>query len=117
MFPSRKHHPTGIEGKSTRTAPLLPLPRLSSAYPARHRLQAAPVPLASSAGTYYGGRQVRDKVKQYLETDTGIQHGARANTPPARRLEVRCSTWRTRCLVRESRWKGKQSMQVRQGAP
>lgn len=44
-----------------------------------------------SAGTYYGGRQVRDKVKQYLEADTGIPHGVRANTPAARRLEVGAS--------------------------
>lgn len=35
------------------------------------------------AGTYYGGRQVRDQVKQYLEQDTGIPRG------PARRMEVR----------------------------
>ncbi len=39
------------------------------------------------AGTYYGGRQVRDQVKQYLEQDTGIS--ARLGTPAARRMEVR----------------------------
>ncbi|KAL4429383.1 hypothetical protein ABPG77_005157 [Micractinium sp. CCAP 211/92] len=66
--------------------------------PAPQRPAPRPLPLSkpkqegdpitgSKYGTYYGGRQVRDKVKQYLETDTGIQHGARANTPPARRLE------------------------------
>lgn len=40
------------------------------------------------AGTYYGGRQVRDQVKQYLEQDTGIlaRMGIGSN---ARRSEVR----------------------------
>ncbi|EFN54135.1 hypothetical protein CHLNCDRAFT_58231 [Chlorella variabilis] len=38
----------------------------------------------SKYGTYYGGRQVRDQVKQYLEGDSGA---SRAATPAGRRTE------------------------------
>ncbi|KAL4458611.1 hypothetical protein ABPG75_013476 [Micractinium tetrahymenae] len=66
--------------------------------PAPQRPAPRPLPLSkpkpegdpitgSKYGTYYGGRQVRDKVKQYLEADTSIPHGGRANTPASRRLE------------------------------
>lgn len=82
-----------VPSRDVSAVPLL-CAALHSSHPA-HSPTAGPQARAAlcttAAGTYYGGRQVRDKVKQYLETDTGIPHGARANTPPARRLEVRPS--------------------------
>ena len=56
----------------------------------RHAAAAASAAAATPAGTYYGGRKVRETVKQYLSGDGSAAGagGVRGGNPAARQFEV-----------------------------
>lgn len=62
------------------------LPSLLQTHTQWNQAPTTACPPCPHAGTYYGGRQVRDSVKEYL--DGGAGPGSRPANTPARRMEV-----------------------------